>query len=158
MSRLVRLVQLINRYGPAIEFDLHDRFGLDLLSFFRHELSWRKLDVLVQGLPSGSAFWAARADDDELAAAVLGDKNYSPGGGAPALTEMSYTNQLLTDAVDLLAHVVDRVERLRVKKSGRVKPAPRPETAMSRVTRAKEDSYIDNLRAEVQSAQARMID
>ena len=93
-----RLVWLIGRYGEAIEYDLHATFTLDLLDFFRHKYSWRKLEALLSRLPSGSAFWAAKADDDEAAAAWLaqsGDRPQRPVG--PDLQEMSYTNQLLLD-------------------------------------------------------------
>lgn len=155
-----RLVWLIGRYGEAIEYDLHATFTLDLLDFFRHKYSWRKLEALLSRLPSGSAFWAAKADDDEAAAAWLaqsGDRPQRPVG--PDLQEMSYTNQLLLDICDIQSVLVNRIEALLSAYGGgkpsRVIPALRPETGIARARRKREETAIADLVAEAKAAQAR---
>lgn len=153
---MARLVTLIERYGDAIEYDLHAVFGLDLLDFFRHRYTWRKLDVLLAQLPSGSAFWAARADDDEAAAAVLkANQGRRPAGGAPPLTEMTTTNQLLLDLIDMQQVIVQRITQLGGGKPGTINPAPRPDTGMSRAKRNVEAQHVEALVAEAHAAQAR---
>lgn len=150
------MVTLIERYGDAIEYDLHAVFGLDLLDFFRHRYTWRKLDVLLAQLPSGTAFWAARADDDEAAAAVLrASKGAKPKGGPPPLTEMTRTNQLLLDMLDMQQVIVQRLTVLAGHKPGSIHPAPRPDTGMSRAARQAEVRSVEDLVAEAHAAQAR---
>ena len=153
---MARLVTLVERYGDAIEYDLHAVFGLDLLDFFRHRYTWRKLDTLLAQLPSGSAFWAARADDDEAAAAVLkANQGRRPAGGAPPLTEMSTTNQLLLDLLDMQQVIVQRLTSLAGHKPGTIRPAPRPDTGMSRAKRRVEEQRVEDLVSEAYAAQAR---
>lgn len=157
---MARLVGLIDRYGDAIEYDLHAFFRLDLLDFFRHKVSWRKLEVLLTRLPSGSAFWAARADDDEAAAAYIafvGDK--SAKSATPDLQEMTYTNQVLLDIFDMQSVMVNRLEALLSAfggdKPGRIIPAKRPETGITRARRQAEVNSVTSLIAEAKAAQAR---
>lgn len=153
---MARLVTLVERYGAAIEYDLHAVFGLDLVDFFRHRYTWRKLDVLLAQLPSGSAFWAARADDDEAAAAVLrANKGRRSKGGPPPLTEMTTTNQLLMDLLDMQQVIVQRLTVLGGHKPVSITPTKRPETGMSRASRAAEDHAVEALVAEAYAAQAR---
>ena len=153
---MARLVTLVERYGDAIEYDLHAVFGLDLVDFFRHRYAWRKLDTLLAQLPSGSAFWAARADDDEAAAAVLRANNgRRPKGGPPSLTEMSTTNQLLLDLLDMQQVIVQRLSALAGHRPGTIRPAPRPDTGMSRAAERAEQQAVEDLVAEAHAAQAR---
>lgn len=153
---MARLVTLVERYGDAIEYDLHAVFGLDLVDFFRHRYTWRKLDTLLAQLPSGSAFWAARADDDEAAAAVLrANKGKRPKGSPPPLTEMTTTNQLLLDLLDMQQVIVQRLTALAGHKPGQIQPSPRPDTGMSRAARQAEVRTVEDLVAEAHAAQAR---
>ena len=155
MSRLARLAMLIDRYGEAIEYDLHT-MGLDILDFFRHRLSWRKLDVILARLPAGSAFWAARADDDEAAKATIEAHGIpAKGDGAPALADMSLANQLVLTTNDLLLVLVDRMERLGGGTPTPPKPTPRPRTAWQRAEKAYESARMDLLLVEVAEAQTR---
>ena len=112
--------------------------------------------MLVRGLPSGSAFWAAIADDDEAAREYLdqGD-NRTSGSGAPALTEMSFQNQLLMELVDGMTAVVARLDVIRGVGSVRMKPLPRPLTALDRARARVEDEEISSLILEVEAAMAK---
>lgn len=85
------MVERINLYGAAIEYDLWDR-GYDLLDYFRgtHPGGWNHLLRMLARLPTGSHFRAAVADDDELAtrmAEIHGPLHKRKGGGRPPLTE-----------------------------------------------------------------------
>lgn len=157
MSSLVRVVVLVDRYGGAIEYDLHTLAGLDLLDFFRHDLSWRKLLDLVDRLPAGSAYWAARADDDELAEDTLRELGgkLPKGGGPPPLSDMSLTNQLLMSVVDGLTVVRDRVERSAGGKPSEPKALPRPTMALGRAMAMLETLQVEDLVAEVYEAMGR---
>lgn len=156
MSRLAVLVEVVDRYGPAIEYDLHQHLGLDLLDFFRHKHSWMKLDRLIWQLPSGSAFWAARTDDDEAAKAMLERHGDKPRPRAvPPLTEMTRTNQVLLDIVDWLQLTVDRLERLGGNKPPVPERAPRPTSALERVEHQQEAAAVADLVAEAYAAQER---
>ena len=128
------------------------------MEFFRHRLSWRKLLALLSGLPSGSAYWAARADDDEAAAAVMAQtkgKTAARGGSAYTLNEMSTTNQVLLDILDMQQVVAHQLAMLRGAKGGQLVPVPRPETGMSRAKHKAATAQMDDLIAEAYEAMAR---
>lgn len=154
---------LVDRYGEAIEYDLHTRAGLDLLDFFRGIYSWRKLCAILDRLPSGSAYWAARLDDDEAAdemdkarkAADKGKGSVSDKPAPPSLAEMDLRTQLAMSTNDLLLVVVDRLERLAGHTGEGPKPSPRPTTAMGRIKERAERAQITDLVAEAHAAQAR---
>ena len=127
------------------------------MEFFRHRLSWRKLLALLSGLPSGSAYWAARADDDEAAAAVLAQTKGKPTGrgSAYSLNEMSTTNQVLLDILDMQQVVAHQLAMLRGAKGGHLVPVQRPETGMSRAKHKEATAQMDDLIAEAYEAMAR---
>lgn len=64
--KLGYLVELINRHGEDIEYDLFER-GWDLLDWFRGDRPWSQLLRLVHRLPNHSSYKAAILDDDEFA-------------------------------------------------------------------------------------------
>lgn len=108
-------------------------------------------------LPAGSAYWAARGDDDELADAAvaqLGDEVLTPKRSSPPLVEMTRTNQLLTDVVDGLSGVAARLDAMAGGK-GRVEPYPRPSTAMDRARRRAMQAQRSSLLEEVHISQER---
>lgn len=148
----------MERYGEAIEYDLQALLGLDLLDFFRHKLTWRKLVRLLGQLPTGSAYWAARADDEEVAGVILErNKGKRPkSSGSPLrLADMNPTNQLLVAIADGQTMILDRLERLGGTKPPNPKPFPVPLTALDRVERSLEATAVADLVAEAKAAQAR---
>lgn len=152
---------LVDRYGGAIEYDLHARLGLDLLDFFRGTYSWRKLLGMLDRLPSGSAYWAARLDDDAAAAELAalhkaqGVEDKPAPSAPPALAEMELSNQLLMELVDGVSAAVDRLERLGGASGDPPKPMPRPLTARARLAARREHTQYTDLVAEARAAQAR---
>lgn len=114
---------------------------------------------LVNQLPSGSAYWAARADDDELAELALesaGDEG-SPGGVSPPLAEMTRQVQVLMDLADGLSGITARLDAL-LGETGRAHPYPRPDTAMSRARKRAIAAQRSDLLGEVIAAQERWTD
>lgn len=147
---------MVDRYGDAIEYDLHQHLGLDLVDFFRGRYSWRKLADLLDWLPTGSALWAARADDDEAAQAYLdraGNKRRRAAARFP-LRDMDPSTQLLMSVVDMLAVVSAKLEALGGGRPGTVKPVPRPLTAMERAEARAEAAQVDNLLDDVRRVRA----
>ena len=85
------VVERINVYGAAIEYDLWSR-NRDLLDYFRGAVpgGWDHLLRMLARLPMGSHFRAAVADDDALAeqvAEIHGPLHKRKGGARPPLTE-----------------------------------------------------------------------
>jgi hypothetical protein len=74
---------LIERYGGAIEADLHHHYGVNLLDLWCGALSPRKVLNLIDHLPATSNYIAAVAGDDQLADQVRA----SPGPRAPRLQD-----------------------------------------------------------------------
>lgn len=147
---------MVDRYGPQIEYDLQKELGLDLLDFFRGKYTWAKLDRLIGQLPQGSAYWAARVDDDEVAKAYLeAHKKLPKGDGAPPLEEMTYQNQLLMMLVDGMIGMNHRLEALLGLRPPPPKGLSRPKTAAQRLEELEEQVQMDALVAEVEDAMRR---
>ncbi len=143
----------MDRYGEAIEADLHDR-GLDLLDFFRGRHSWRKLLVILNHLPRTANFRAAQADDDEYAEQVLD----MPGVSVPShppLTGYTPEAELLTTIGEVLEAMHARLLELGKRKAPHSKPWRRPRTAFDRVEERRRQDRFDALLSEVEEAQAR---
>lgn len=143
----------MDRYGPAIEYDLHALLGLDLLDWFRGVYPWGKLDRLLAQLPQGSAYWAARADDDEVAELYVAEhpeRDTKPQ--RPPLNEQTRTNQLLAAAVDAVSTLV--AQQATQMSGNTVKPAylPSPQTAVDRAYKRAESAELDSLVAEAVAA------
>lgn len=99
------LAALLTEHGEAIEADLTEYYGVDLADVFRGRLSWRRLGVLIRGLPVESRLTATlphvEADDDD--------------GPVARWTHAEY---LMADLYDLLLAVNSSQEQ--------PKPYPRP--------------------------------
>lgn len=156
------VLELVDRYGPAIEWDLHERLGVDLLDFFRGVHPWRKLQRLLDqlGKIDGTALWAARADDDHLAAAYLEAhpellREDGPAKPAPPpLRSMDMHTQLLLGLHDMVGLVVDTLAQLGGG-TPQMSPAPRPTTALTRAKAKTKARKMNALLAEALEAQAR---
>lgn len=147
-------MSFVDRYGEAIEADLHHEYGVDLLDFFRGRYSWRKLRVLMQKLPSTSLMNEAMAQDDELAAEFIGtiEDHKDPG---PRLTEYTLTVERLDVLSDQIKSLAATIISVAGGKPGQPRPAKRPETALSRARDARALARHNSLLDEVAAAQER---
>lgn len=147
-------MSFVDRYGEAIEADLHREYGVDLLDFFRGRYSWRKLRVLMQKLPSTSLMNEAMAQDDELArefADTIGDHKDT----GPRLAEYTLAVERLDVLSDKVSSLTATVVSAFGGKPGRLRPAKRPETAFTRVRDERVRSRHNSLLSEVATAQER---
>jgi hypothetical protein len=146
---MTRAVDLINRYGSAIRADLRRFYGLDLLDFFRDTLSARAVLDYLEHLPRTSAYHSAIAEDEELATelAKLPEQKPSP----PRLAEFSPELQALAEIRDLLATLINVQIARAGKRPSKVKPYPRPISAVERIRKRQQyqthQSLVDRLTA-----------
>ena len=144
---------------------MHAEFGLDLLDFFRGRYSWAKLERLLSRivvLPQSHYRWAI-ADDDEAAERALEAEEKARREGskpkpspAPPLEAFSPEVQYLAMMVDRLGEVIQAVVSTVPKaKVPKMRPLPRPETALDRARRRKSLQRHHDLVAEVEEAQQR---
>ncbi len=145
---------MVDRYGEAIEADLHRVFGLDLLDFFRGRYSWRKLLALLASLPAASAYGHARAMDRDYARQVMAMPKSEVDSGVP-FAEYTPEAAALDTISDLLQAVVERLDVANGQKPARLQPAQRPVTAFELERRAQAAARMASLIDEVTAAQQR---
>jgi hypothetical protein len=102
-----------------------------MCDFFRDELDARTFLDYVEHLPRTSAYHSAIADDEELAVQML-DKD-APSTSTPRLAEFSPEVQVLAEVRDLLASLIGVQIARAGKKPKKIKPYPRPVSAIERV-------------------------
>lgn len=144
---------VIDRYGAEIEADFHREYGLDLLDFFRGRHSWRKLADLIRRLPPSSLTTEAMAEDDELADQIV-DRPEQPGAG-PRVSEYTAEVARLDLLADRISELIAVVVQVAGGKAPRVRPARRPETALTRAQQRRATQRVGSLIAEVEAAQQR---
>lgn len=138
---------LIDRYGPELEYDFHAFLGLDLTDWFsgRGAPAWGKLIRLSNQLPSHGRFKAAVLDDDEFAESVgLPDSDDQGREKAFGLVDYDPVVARLTDIGDLLIKLQATLVAVNSEKKQRApKYMARPQTAFDRlekrVSREKRD-------------------
>lgn len=143
---------MVSKYGDEVEVDLHREFGVDLLDFFRGRYSWRKLGMFLRKLSPRSLANEAMLDDPEMAELFL---NAPAGPSAPRVSEYSAEVARLDLVIEHLAALTATVASAFGGKPGRLKPMPRPETAVTRLERARQVERYDSLVDEVLQAQDR---
>lgn len=151
---MIRGVELVDRYGPEIEYDflalLH---GVDLSDWFsgRGAPAWGKLVRLTDQLPPHSRFKAAMLDDDEFAAAI-GVSDEETNGDKPQRISLADYDPMvakLTDVCDLLIGLRTTLVAVNSEKGKGPKDTkymPRPETAFDRLRRRKRQEKLSELR------------
>lgn len=98
------------------------------------ERRWRDLLTLIDWLPRNSAYMQAISDDEEFAEHVLNDPDASKKGDRrPRVSEWSIEVEKLTDVVDRLGEVMQAVVAAAGSKPPKVRPQPRPKTAIDRL-------------------------
>lgn len=153
------MIDQVDRYGEAIEFDLHERFQLDLLDFIRGQYSRRKLAVLIERLPLASHYWQAKAADPDYAAEVLAAEAEAKKAGEkspehhPPLSEWTPEVGRLADLIDLVQSLLHVTMAANGGSPGNATPAARPRTAIDEAKRNAEQAESDSLVQEVKQAQ-----
>lgn len=157
------MIYAVDRHGEAIEADLHQRFNLDLLDFFRGRYKWAKLARLVEVLSrtSTSYYRASLAQDEELARQIIDREEELRKAGktlpAPELPMEDWSPVLgeLMKMSDRLAELIGVNVAAAGGRPGTIRPARRPRTAYDRLqAAARLDRHFD-LVSEVEAAQER---
>lgn len=104
---------------------------IDLEEYFLGARPWEELIDFLRKFPPGSHTWSAQVDDDDLASALLDFyKGKVPESKRPGLVGWSSVRADLAEIKDLLAI---RLHQAAGDSQAKLKPTPRPETAMERV-------------------------
>lgn len=119
-----------------------------MLDFFRDRLSAAAILDYLEHLPRTSAYHTAVADDEELAKHLAERPEQKPS--PPRLSEFSPEVQVMAEVRDLLATLINVQIARAGKKPSKVKPYPRPETALDRMRRRnryeRHQSLVERLR------------
>lgn len=102
------------------------------------ERRWRDLLALIDWLPRNCAYVEALSEDDEVAEEVLRHpENKKARGAGPRVSEWSPELERLTDLFDRMGEVMVAVVASSGGKAPKVRPAPRPRTAIDRLRERK---------------------
>jgi hypothetical protein len=104
---------------------------VDLLDFFRGDLTADGLLQYIDRLPAHGHFMAEVAQDDDLAADLLANGDL-PEPGPPPLTDFSPEVRVMADIADRLAQVVQAIGAAAGASWPVTPPYPRPKTALDR--------------------------
>lgn len=132
-------MQLVNRYGDELEYDLHARLGLDLDDWFAGRYPWAKLLRLAGQLPRTSHYSAALHGDDEAVAEYVAVHGLPDDDGpvpAPPMTEWTPERSQLVALTEAVLSMQRVLVLAHGGKAGEVRPLPRPRTAWDRAERA----------------------
>lgn len=129
---------------------------MDLLDFFRGVHTWRRLLVLLAGLPPRSRLAIAQAEDDELAEQYLqlyGDKDQP--ARAPHLGEYGPEAQRLDRLINAAEAIFKRISDALGAKTTLPPPPPQPRTAIERARERASMARLEALTDEVHAAMRR---
>lgn len=104
-----------------------------MLDFFRGRVSAQEILDYLEHLPRTSAYHTAVAEDEELAKHLAAEP--PPPTRAPPLTEFGPEVEVLAEVRDLLANLIAVTIKANDGKPPKVKPYPRPESAVQRERR-----------------------
>jgi hypothetical protein len=115
---------------------LHARYRLDLADEWRGR-RWRRLLNLIDHLPRNSRLHEAMAEDERLAEHLLSQPEPKEAPPTRRWSEFSIEVELLAGIFDRLADVPNAIAAANGAKPRKVKPYPRPITAVERVRERK---------------------
>jgi hypothetical protein len=104
-----------------------------MLDFFRDRLSAQEILDYLEHLPRTSAYHTAIAEDEVLAEQMADVPDEKPG--PPRLAEFSPEVQVLAEVRDLLATLINVQVARAGKKPSKMKPYPRPVSAVEQIRR-----------------------
>ena len=136
---------------------MHRYYGVDILDAFRGIITWRKLSNLIDHLPSGSAYWVARIQDDELADQVMQMQTLEDRVRASSRARRVSLDGLSTEA-ELLLEIANRLGYLAAQWSSNGPPLDQirtESTAFQRADQRRQWTQHSVLVDEVREAQQR---
>lgn len=127
------LIDLVDRFGPEIEYDLHHELGVDILDFFRGRWPWSKLLRLIARLPDHGHYKAALAHDESNPAmwALLAQRAPDP---APTMLGWTREVALLVGILEAVHQVSGVTIAVNTESGHMPEPVriPRPVTALQK--------------------------
>lgn len=157
---MMALMPVIDRYGPAIEWDLRREWQVDIHEYFRGERPWAQLRRFLDGLAPTSRYIIAKRNDPETALATaraLRDARHGEGRSRyrPPAVEWDARAELDAAILDRLGEVVALLSDLPIagkKRKGKPpKRTPRPETAIERAERQLSEEHVEEIVADVEA-------
>lgn len=151
----------MDRYGEEIEVDLHRIHGVDLLDFFKGNLSWRKLHLLIKTMPGNSLYVQALANDPEVAEQIVQDEQerrrqgVSKSSDGPSVVDYTMEVARLDLLIELAQVIHSDLSQLSGGKAQTVRPQPRPETAVDRARKNAAWARHEQMDDEVEAARER---
>lgn len=94
---------------------------------------WRDLLNLIDWLPRDSAFMEAMSEDEELAENLLRQPRGKTPGHKVRISEFSPLRETLSDLYDRQGEIVQAIIAAAGAKPPKLKPYPRPRTALDRL-------------------------
>lgn len=158
---MMALMPVIDRYGPAIEYDLLTRFhGVELYDFFRGDRPWSQLARLLAQLPPSSRYMLARREDPERALIVARARREARSTESadryrPPAVEWDTPTELSAAILDRLGDVMTLLQDLPIAgKKRKAKPpkrTPRPETAVERAEQRLAQEHVEEIIADAEA-------
>jgi hypothetical protein len=157
---MIALIPIIDRYGPAIEWDLRREWQVDLHDYFRGERPWSQLRRFLDGLAPTSRYVIAKRNDPEAALAIaraLREARHTEGRSRyrPPAVEWDTRTELGAAILDRLGEVVALLSDLPIagkKRKGKPpKRTPRPETEIERAERRLSEEHVEEIVADVEA-------
>ena len=164
---MIALIPIIDRYGPAIEWDLRTLWHVDIHEYFRGERPWSQLRRFLDGLAPTSRYVIAKRNDPEVALATahaLREARHGEGRSRyrPPAVEWDTRAELDAAILDRLGEVVALLSDLPIagnKRKGKPpKRTPRPETAIERAERRLSEEHVEEIVADVEAGKVSVED
>jgi hypothetical protein len=144
----VARIEVIDRFGDEIEFDLLER-GVCLYDFFTGRRPWAQLERILARLPRHSHYKAAMDNDEDyarVALALSGSDEVRPGPVPLAgYSELAVRMDNIFDAVNALNETLIAVYSSKNRARPRPTRAPRPQTAFQRLRREQTVARLNDI-------------
>jgi len=134
-ASIKRLVYMLEKYGDAVQVDLHRHFRLSFTELW-HQRRWTDILRLIDHMPQDSHMNRLLTNDEEYMTAVLKrKKGGSSGPGRPSMADWSQTNSMLAQLIDAVNKNTAVAQAAANPKAPqpKVDPYPRPETVTEKV-------------------------
>jgi hypothetical protein len=112
---------------------------MDLAQLWRQR-RWRKLLNIIDHLPRDSAYVEALTDDEELAERMLARPEQPAVKSLRRMSEFSAEVEVLSVIADRIAEQTQVIAATKGAKPHKVKPMPRPRTAMEKVRKRRRET------------------